>query len=86
MAIFALIAGYRDAKKHEGEMADLHNQLTEQKNQLIEQKGINLGSASVIGRRLEDIANKVSDPRFESGTFGTSRRSRPKTCHRLRVL
>jgi hypothetical protein len=62
VAILALIAGHRDAKKHEREITDLNNRLSEQKDQLNEQKGISLGMASTLGRGLAHIESKVSDP------------------------
>ena len=66
MAIFALIAGYRDSKKHEKEVADLKDKLGQQRDQLTEQKGISLGVASTVGRRLDYIATRVSDPQSKA--------------------
>ena len=66
MAIFALIAGYLDGQKHEKEIDDLNGRLDQQRDQLNEQKGMGLGIAAIIGRRLEGIESKITDPQSKA--------------------
>jgi hypothetical protein len=66
VAIFALIAGYLDGQKHEKEIDDLNGRLDQQRDQLNEQKGMGLGIAAIIGRRLEGIESKITDPQSKA--------------------
>jgi hypothetical protein len=66
LAIFAVIVGHQDSKKHDAEIAGLNKKLTEQGERQIEQKGISLGVATAIGRGLDEIASKLTDPQSKA--------------------
>ncbi len=66
LAVLSVMVGYRDSKKHDAEIAGLNKKLTEQGERQIEQKGISLGVATAIGRSLDEIASKITDPQSKA--------------------